>query len=102
MKTTVLLVFLLSLSSASATWGQDESEAALSDESVTTVVQPDGEAEAAGDLFAVCGRFVRMLSSRSCTRMALLFFAFEWELLARHGMAPEVSACVSCGLGRAE
>jgi len=60
------------------------------------------EAEVAGDLFDVCGRFVRMLSSRSCTRMALLFFAFEWELLARHGMAPEVSVCVSCGRDRSE
>jgi len=62
----------------------------------------EAEAEVAGDLFAVCGRFVRMLSSRSCTRMALLFFAFEWELLARHGMAPEVSVCVSCGRDRTE
>ncbi|MCK9996015.1 MAG: recombination protein O N-terminal domain-containing protein [Candidatus Krumholzibacteria bacterium] len=62
----------------------------------------DGEAAAAGDLFAVCGRFVRMLSSRTCTRMALLFFAFEWELLARHGLAPEVSACVTCGRDRTE
>lgn len=48
-------------------------------------------------LFAVCGSFVRMLSSRSCNRPALLFFAFEWDLLVRHGMAPEVSACVACG-----
>ena len=62
----------------------------------------EAEAEAAGGLFDVCGRFVRMLSSRSCTRMALLFFAFEWELLARHGMAPEVSVCVSCGHPRSE
>jgi DNA repair protein RecO (recombination protein O) len=61
-----------------------------------------GEAGVAGDLFAVCGRFVRMLSSRSCNRPALLFFAFEWELMARHGMAPEVSACVACGMDRAE
>jgi recombinational DNA repair protein (RecF pathway) len=53
-------------------------------------------------LFAVCGRFVRMLSSQSCNRPALLFFAFEWELLARHGMAPEVSSCVACGRPRAE
>jgi len=60
------------------------------------------EAEVPEDLFAVCGHFVRMLSSRSCTRMALLFFAFEWELLARHGMAPEVSACVACGRALAE
>jgi recombinational DNA repair protein (RecF pathway) len=45
-----------------------------------------------------------MLSSRTCSRPALLFFAFEWDLLARHGMAPEVSSCVSCGkdLGGAE
>ncbi len=63
---------------------------------------PGGDAGTAGDLFAVCGRFVRMLSSRSCSRPALLFFAFEWELLARHGMAPEVSACVVCGRDRTE
>ena len=31
------------------------------------------------------------------TRMALLFFAFEWELLQRHGVAPEVGSCASCG-----
>lgn len=52
MKTKVLLVFLFSLSSASAIWAQDESEAALSDESVTTEVQSESEAEAATDLFA--------------------------------------------------
>jgi len=62
----------------------------------------DADAAAAGDLFEVCGRFVRMLSSRSCSCPALLFFSFEWELLARHGMAPEVSACVSCGTDQAE
>lgn len=61
-----------------------------------------GEAGATGELFAVCERFVRMLSSRSCSRPALLFFAFEWELLARHGMAPELSACVACGRDRAD
>ena len=59
--------------------------------------QPDPGSEAAAVLFAVCGSFVRMLSSPSCTRPALLFFAFEWDLLARHGMAPEVSVCVACG-----
>ncbi len=57
----------------------------------------DPGSEAAAVLFAVCGSFVRMLSSPSCSRPALLFFAFEWDLLARHGMAPEVSACVACG-----
>ncbi len=61
-----------------------------------------GEVGTAGELFAVCGRFVRMLSSRFCSRPALLFFAFEWELLARHGMAPELSACAACGRDRAE
>ncbi len=59
--------------------------------------QADPGAEASAVLFAVCGSFVRMLSSRSCNRPALLFFAFEWDLLAMHGMAPEVSACVVCG-----
>ena len=62
----------------------------------------DEAGPSAGELFDVCGRFVRMLSSPSCSRPALLFFAFEWELLARHGMAPEVSACISCGRDHAE
>ncbi len=62
----------------------------------------DAEAEATRDLFDVCRRFIRMLSSRSCTRMALVFFAFEWELLVLHGMGPEVSVCVSCGHPRSE
>jgi DNA repair protein RecO (recombination protein O) len=57
----------------------------------------ENEEGPAAELFAVCGAYVRMLSSRSCNRPDLLFFTFEWELLARHGMAPEVSACVSCG-----
>ena len=48
-------------------------------------------------LFAVCEDFVRMLSSTSCRAPGLLFFAFEWELLERHGMAPEISSCISCG-----
>jgi|GEM_PF-599938 len=59
--------------------------------------EPSGGQDAAGELFGVCGTFVRMLSSRTCSRPALLFFAFEWELLARHGMAPEVSGCATCG-----
>ncbi len=52
---------------------------------------------AAADLFAVCDDFVRMLSSAACRQPALAFFAFEWELLARHGLAPEVQRCCSCG-----
>jgi recombinational DNA repair protein (RecF pathway) len=31
-----------------------------------------------------------------------LFFAFEWELLARHGMAPELASCISCGRDHAD
>jgi DNA repair protein RecO (recombination protein O) len=49
------------------------------------------------DLFAVCEDYVRVLSSSSCRAPALLFFAFEWELLERHGMAPEIDSCLSCG-----
>lgn len=52
---------------------------------------------AAVGLFDVCGEYVRVLSSLACREPALLFFAFEWELLERHGMAPEVEACVGCG-----
>ena len=66
-------------------------------ETIAAAGQADPGSEAAAVLFAVCGSFVRMLSSPSCSRPALLFFAFEWDLLARHGMAPEVSACVVCG-----
>ncbi|MBU8871459.1 MAG: DNA repair protein RecO [Gemmatimonadales bacterium] len=51
----------------------------------------------AGEVFAVCEEFLRVLSSDACGDPALLFFAFEWELLQRHGMAPEVAFCVSCG-----
>lgn len=63
---------------------------------------PGEDAGASADLYEVCGRYVRMLSSRSCSRPDLLFFAFEWELLARHGIAPELSACVACGQERAK
>jgi len=53
-------------------------------------------------LFDICLGFLRVLSSPSCRRAALLFFAFEWEILARHGLAPEVAACATCGRARAE
>jgi DNA repair protein RecO (recombination protein O) len=53
-------------------------------------------------LFGICLEFLRVLSSPSCRRTALLFFAFEWELLARHGLSPEVAACASCGRDRSE
>lgn len=53
-------------------------------------------------LFGICLEFLRVLSSPSCRRTALLFFAFEWELLARHGLSPEVTACAGCGVERAE
>jgi DNA repair protein RecO (recombination protein O) len=56
---------------------------------------------AAPGLFGICLEFLRVLSSPSCRRTALLFFAFEWELLARHGLSPEVTACASCGRARA-
>ena len=49
------------------------------------------------DLFDVCDAFIRMLSSLSETDPARLFFAFEWQLLARHGFDPEVKSCSSCG-----
>ena len=52
----------------------------------------------ATQLFRICDRFIRVLSSPTCVRSDLAFFAFEWELLAAHGMAPEVNQCTSCGL----
>ncbi len=55
----------------------------------------------AADLFGVCDAFLRMLSSPTCPDPALVFFAFEWELLARHGVAPELSHCCACGRERA-
>jgi DNA repair protein RecO (recombination protein O) len=67
--------------------------------------RPLGQAaghRAAVDLFAVCEEYVRVLSSSSCLAPALLFYAFEWELLERHGMAPEIESCISCGRGIAE
>ncbi len=61
---------------------------------------PEGQADIspAVDLFEICDAFIRMLSSRSGLRSDLAFFAFEWALLNRHGMAPEVAGCTSCGL----
>ena len=49
------------------------------------------------DLFAVCDAFIRMLSSPSKVGPARLFFAFEWQLIRRHGVDPEVTCCSSCG-----
>ncbi len=51
----------------------------------------------AADLFDVCDGFIRMLSSLSDIDPARIFFAFEWQLLERHGLGPEVSCCASCG-----
>jgi recombinational DNA repair protein (RecF pathway) len=56
-----------------------------------------GEADTAA-IFQICDAFVRMLSSATGNQPALLFFAFECELLARHGMIPEVRACAVCGV----
>jgi DNA repair protein RecO (recombination protein O) len=48
-------------------------------------------------MFDVCDAFIRMLSSLSDGDSARLFFAFEWQLLAYHGLDPEVQCCSSCG-----
>jgi DNA repair protein RecO (recombination protein O) len=61
-----------------------------------------GDHTAATDLFGICDRFIRVLSSPSCPRPDLAFFAFEWQLLDRHGVAPEVAGCTSCGRAQAE
>ena len=53
--------------------------------------------DAAGDLFAVCEDFLGVLSSAACRQPAVLFFALEWRLLERHGMAPQVEGCSCCG-----
>lgn len=60
------------------------------------------EDQDSGVLFAVCEAFVRVLSCPSCLAPAMLFFALEWELLALHGMAPELGACTSCGQSNTE
>jgi DNA repair protein RecO (recombination protein O) len=54
--------------------------------------------DSAAELFAVCGAFLRMLSSPAGPDPALAFFAFEWELLDRHGLAPDLARCCACGL----
>ena len=60
-------------------------------------LQGSGNEPTAGEVFAICEDFLRVLSSEACRDPALLFFAFEWELLQRHGMAPEVATCATCG-----
>lgn len=60
------------------------------------------EDAAAADLFAVCDAFLRMLSSPSGPDPALAFFAFECELLDRHGLAPDLSHCCACATPAAD
>ena len=60
-------------------------------------IQGSGSDRTAVEVFAICEEFLRVLSSEACSDPAFLFFAFEWELLQRHGMAPEVATCASCG-----
>jgi len=57
-----------------------------------------GDFGATVSLYEICDDFVRVLTSPACQRLDLAFFAFEWSLLTRHGMAPEVLACAGCGL----
>ena len=59
----------------------------------------DGAEEA---LFGVCEEFLGVLSSPTCSDPAVLFFAFEWRLLDRHGTAPQVECCSCCGCGGAD
>lgn len=60
-------------------------------------IQGSRDDRTAGEVFVICEEFLRVLSSGACSDPALLFFAFEMELLQRHGVTPEVAACVSCG-----
>ena len=55
-----------------------------------------GPEEVSAGLFPVCEDFIQVLSSGTCREPALVFFAFEWELLARHGTAPVLAACSVC------
>ena len=57
---------------------------------------PDADSSAE-DLFAVCDAFIRMLSSPTEVGPARLFFTFEWQLLRKHGLDPEVNCCSACG-----
>ena len=57
---------------------------------------PDADSTAE-ELFAVCDAFIRMLSSSTEVGPTRLFFAFEWQLLRKHGLDPEVSCCSACG-----
>lgn len=61
----------------------------------------DGDRTAA-EVFAVCEEFLRVLSSTASGDPARLFFAFEWELLLRHGIAPELECCAACGRAHEE
>ncbi|MBK7188057.1 MAG: DNA repair protein RecO [bacterium] len=54
----------------------------------------------AAELFGVCDAFLRMLSSQAGSEPVAIFFAFEWELLDRHGVSPELSRCCACGASR--
>lgn len=56
-----------------------------------------GHIELAGELFGICEDYLAVLSSGTCREPALLFFGLEWRLLAGHGTAPQVAACVCCG-----
>jgi DNA repair protein RecO (recombination protein O) len=67
-----------------------------------TAVVDGADHEPAHEMFEICEAFIGVLSSASCPRPDLAFFAFEWELLARHGIAPEITGCTSCGLAHAE
>ncbi|MCK5711175.1 MAG: DNA repair protein RecO [Hyphomicrobiaceae bacterium] len=60
-------------------------------------IQGSGSDRTAVEVFAICEEFLRVLSSEACSDPAFLFFAFEWELLQRHGVAPEVDSCSCCG-----
>lgn len=56
----------------------------------------------AADLFGVCDAYLRMLSSATGPQPAIAFFAFEWALLERHGVAPELACCCACARAAAE
>ncbi len=58
--------------------------------------EADGDGTAVA-VFAICEEFLRVLSSEACGDPARLFFAFEWALLLRHGISPEIGTCVACG-----
>ncbi|MFH1844683.1 MAG: DNA repair protein RecO [bacterium] len=57
--------------------------------------RPSGARE--GDLFALCHRYVRMLSSSPSGNEAYQFYAFESALLDLQGVAPVLNDCSNCG-----